>query len=190
GGKEYLDAAAEAIAYENTVFDKEYSNWPDYRIDRRKRESSNLHLSLGNHKKFMNGYCSGAPGVGLSRLGLLKSAERNPDLAKTLDRDLKRSEHFVKEVSTEIRDQLCCGRISGIDFLIEKAVRLGDEEAMAFAKEKMSLLILEKRVRGHYNLINSDGHYRKNPTLFQGTSGIGYEMLRIAEPEIIKSILI
>ncbi len=190
GGREYFDAAVEAIAYENAVYEEDRSNWPDYRIDKRKPESINIPMDLVNQKKFMSGYCAGAPGIGLARLGLLRTAEANPELKKALDRDIKRTDHFMKEVSTEIRDHLCCGRTGGIDFLIEKAMRLDDAEAMECAKELISTLLSEKRERGHYSLMNSDGRYVKNPTLFQGTAGIGYEMLRIAAPGIIKSVLI
>lgn len=190
GGAEYLDAASNSIGYENAVYDEDSWNWPDYRIDKRKLNQISINPVTENPKRFMSGYCAGAPGIGLSRLGLLKSAGGNQALKEALDRDLKRANHFVKEVSLESRDHLCCGRTGGIDFLIEKAMRLDDAEAMECAKEKISALIFEKQVRGHYSLMNADGHYTKNPTLFQGTAGIGYEMLRIAAPEIIKSILI
>ena len=190
GGREYLDAAVDAIAYENAVYEEAHSNWPDFRIDKREPESINMLQGTVNRKKFMAGYCAGAPGIGLARLGLLKSAEESPELREALDRDLKRSDHFIKKESSETRDHLCCGRTGGIDFLVEKAMRLDDAEAMECAKEMISLLIFEKRERGHYSLMNSDGRYVKNPTLFQGTAGIGYEMLRVAAPAIIKSVLI
>lgn len=190
GGREYIDAAAEALAYEDAVYDEARSNWPDYRIDKMKPESINIPMDSVNQKKFMSGYCAGAPGIGLARLGLLKSASEDPGLRDALDRDLKRTELFIKKVSLETRDHLCCGRTGGIDFLIEKAMRLDDTEAMECAKGLISTLLSEKRERGHYSLMNSDGRYVKNPTLFQGTAGIGYEMLRIAAPGIIKSVLI
>jgi lantibiotic modifying enzyme len=61
---------------------------------------------------------------------------------------------------------------------------------MELAISGMKILLDEKKQRGCYCLITSDGRYLSNPTLFQGTAGIGYEMLRLAAPDTIRSVLI
>jgi lantibiotic modifying enzyme len=121
---------------------------------------------------------------------MLAAVPYDAGFRKILLEDIDKADRFVREYSTEGRDHLCCGRTAGIDFLIEKSVRLGDKEALEFAKRGMRKLLNEKAQRGRYCLVASDGKYLSNITLFQGTAGIGYEMLRLAAPQTIPSILI
>lgn len=188
GNNEYLDAAKEAVAYENSVFDQVHCNWPDFRTKGGGSDLPKPGESAG--LKFMMGYCSGAPGVGLSRLGMLTAVPGDAGFTEILLDDIGRADRFIRDYTVEIRDHICCGRTAGIDFLIEKSIRLGDPEAMELAKGRMGMLLDEKEQRKRYCLIGSDGKFLSNITLFQGTAGIGYEMLRLAAPETIHTILI
>ena len=138
----------------------------------------------------MAGFCSGAPGIGLARLDGLKRFANDEEFKAELQRDIKRADYFVRSLKTEGRNHLCCGSAGRIDFLIEEGVRLGNHEAMALAHQKLSALVIGKQQRGHYNFHTVNGKYYYNPTLFQGTAGVGYEILRLIAPEKIRSVLI
>lgn len=177
----YLEAGREAITYENRVFDETAGNWPDFRRDPDNRQEGN---------RFMAGYCAGAPGIGLARLDSLKHLPTNAAECDIFRKDIQRADRFVRSMGKETRNHLCCGSAGRIDFLIEESLTLGSREAMELAQKKASALIHAKKQRGHYNFHVSNGRYYYNPTLFQGTAGIGYELLRLIEPEKIRSILI
>lgn len=185
GDDRFLKAAKEGLTYENSVFDEQASNWPDFRRDPRQKDTST--------KQFMAGYCSGAPGVGLSRLDQFRRGVKDPkdsSLQLMILEDIKRADRFVRSIPAEQRNHLCCGSASRVDFLIEKGLVLGDEEAMAMARKKVSELIRGKQARGHYNFHAAGGTYYYNPTLFQGTAGVGYEILRVISPETIETVLL
>lgn len=178
----YYQAARDAIQYEDAVFDTQAANWPDFRKDFRDPTPT--------RQKFMAGYCAGAPGTGLSRLDGLDRIDAQDPLVSDLLRDIKRSDEFVASMEGESRNHLCCGTAGRVDYLIEKAMRQQDPEALAHSRRLLTELILGKRQRGHYNFHAVKGKYYYNPTLFQGTTGIGYEILRLLAPDRIRSVLI
>ena len=181
GEEKYFAAGKEAIAYENSVFDEHAGNWPDFRSDPSEKDRT--------ENKFMGGYCSGAPGIGLARLDNLERIQ-NDTFAAELTRDIQRADHFIHSIKAEGRNHLCCGTAGRLDFLIEEGSRLKDGDALDFAHLRLSELIRGKQKRGHYNFHTVNGKYYYNPTLFQGTAGIGYEILRFLDPDKIKSVLI
>lgn len=182
GDPRYYEAAREAIRYEDAVFDEKAANWPDFRKDFRDPAPTS--------HKFMAGYCAGAPGTGLARLDGLARVDAQDPLSADLLRDIKRSDAFVASMEGESRNHLCCGTAGRVDYLIEKARRQQDPEALAHSRRLLSELIHGKRQRGHYNFHAVKGKYYYNPTLFQGTTGIGYEILRLLAPDRIRSVLI
>jgi type 2 lantibiotic biosynthesis protein LanM len=195
GGSEYLEAAQEAVAYETSVFSEHACNWPDFRRPQQTSDPAGAERSALPKQnepvyRFMNGYCSGAPGVGLSRLSMLSAEAGDHEFLESLRKDISRTDRFIKEYSKEPRDHLCCGRIAGIDFLIEESLALEDKSSLDRAKGMMKMLLDDKKEHGRFCILKSDGEYLYNPTLFQGTAGIAYEMLRLAAPEKIRSILI
>ena len=195
GGSEYLEAAQEAVAYETSVFSEHACNWPDFRKPQQTSDPSGVERSALPKQnepvyRFMSGYCSGAPGVGLSRLSMLSAEAGDHEFLESLRKDISRTGRFIKEYSKEPRDHLCCGRTAGIDFLIEESLASEDKSSLNRAKGMMKMLLDDKKERGRFCILNSDGKYLYNPTLFQGTAGIAYEMLRLTAPEKIRSILI
>ena len=185
GEERFFEAGKAAILYENSVFDPQAGNWPDFRKDPSDKSPK--------QNKFMGGYCAGAPGIGLSRLDILSRIENSgfaAEIEAELLKDIQRTGNFIRSIHNEGRNHLCCGGAGRVDFLIEEGHRLKDQEAMSLAHRKLSDLILGKQKRGHYNFHTVNGKYYYNPTLFQGTAGIGYEILRFLDPERIQSVLI
>lgn len=186
GEKGYLDGAYDAICYENTCFDEEAGNWPDYRTDPGNKEG---------RRQFMSGYCSGAPGIGISRKAAAEiirdcleqnhsmepeEKEKAKKLLALCEKDILRAAEYTgtRRADQSVREHLCCGEAGRIDFLIH----LG-KDAQKEAKERISYMVRRKEKVGEYSYHPAEGFFYKNLSMFQGDAGIGYELLRIIAPE-------
>lgn len=92
-----VDAATRAFAYERSVFSEDAQNRPDLRGD-------------GDSRSFLAGWCSGAPGIALSRLRALQPALSHPHVG------LWRTELTTAAATTADAlfgplDHLCCGNL-------------------------------------------------------------------------------
>jgi len=89
-------------------------------------------------------------------------------------------------------DGLCCGNMGRADFLLTAGLRLGRPDLPVQAHEIASQVVARGKKQGGYCLIDDDmpsalGCY---PGFFQGEAGIGYELLRLAYPERLPSVLL
>ena len=83
GEERFLTAARDAVAYEDSVFDEESGNWPDFRNDSGEKGRT--------ARKFMGGYCAGAPGIGLARLDGIKRVKNGDPFSAELVQDVQKS---------------------------------------------------------------------------------------------------
>lgn len=166
----YLDAAVEAIEFESSGFDPERNAWPD------------LRFSPGTSATaFANAWCHGASGIALLRLEALRHEHRESWL-----RDVDTAVARIKDETSPL-DQLCCGHAGRAELLVEAARRL-DRPALQEAAREVAVALLERAERrGKFCLATRGG--LSNPGLFLGTAGIGYQLLRIAFPGTVPSLL-
>lgn len=170
--KVYLEAAREAIAYEARVFSPQAGNWPDLRTFAQK-----------NDRPFMVSWCHGASGIALGRLGglsILRTAE--------IDRDIEVALQTTQNHTLNDADCLCCGNFGRIETLLVAAQKLSRPELKASAEQRIAWAVDRSQQAGGYlfpNLPNSVF----SPSFFQGTSGIGYQMLRFVDPNTLPSVL-
>lgn len=172
----FKEAALEALAYENSLYEPEYKNWPDLRKNPFEKDS--------NKKAFMMGWCSGAPGVGLARMNMLESNSE-----QVIGQDIEKAVQFTRSLKQELSDHICCGHAGGIDLLIEASLLRNRPDLLEEARERMGMVIGRMQHNGHYLLNGSDHGAIFNPSFFQGISGIGYQLLRCIAPDEIKSLL-
>lgn len=172
GETAFREAAEEAIAYERRCFDAEAGNWPDLRV------------APSEDPAFMCSWCHGAPGIALGRLGL-GPRHRSPEVLAEIDAavaaTLASPPHGF--------DHLCCGNFGRVDIVLEAARRLERPEWRDLARQQASWAIRRARQAGSY--FYSDRLPPKIPYfgLFSGVSGIGYALLRLADPDALPSIL-
>ncbi|MEA2163992.1 MAG: hypothetical protein QOK37_2119 [Thermoanaerobaculia bacterium] len=158
----FLDAAREGIAYEDSLFDATEENWPDLRQ---------------KHRSFMNAWCHGAAGIGMARVAG-SAIEETPALC----RDIAAARDAVLREGVAGKDGLCCGALGRAELL----VALDDERAI----EHASAVVARAHASGAYTLSGRSGADFFDPSLFQGLAGIGYELLRIARPADVASVLV
>jgi rhamnogalacturonyl hydrolase YesR len=191
--------ARQAFLYERYFFNqaKKHKNWPDLRkgiyTDDDYQEHQKAFLE-GNLDFFtrggdMNAWCHGAAGIGLSRLRawqLLKDPVYKHEVQIVVD----------KTILTDIESSnlnplfiLCHGSGGNAELFIYAYQILGDKKYLSLA-EKIALNALAYHEKHNHYLAG----YRapgagEDRSLFMGSAGIGYFLLRLANPFHVPSIL-
>ncbi len=87
-------------------------------------------------------------------------------------------------------DQLCCGNFGRIDLLLTAAERLQRPELAELAQRRTASLLQRRPAGTDFHYHHRMGCDAFNPGLFQGASGIGYQLLRMAFPTVLPSLLL
>jgi len=176
GDERYRATALEGLRYESSQFLPEEGNWLD--------TSSPIDAGQGpkaGDKALSLAWCYGAPGIGLSRLHALSQL----------------GEAFVREeaevaVRTTLRQGfgrnhcLCHGDMGNLDVLLQAAGILRNP-ALCHAVDELAASVLASMRRDGWICGVPLGV--ESPALMNGLAGIGYGLLRIAEPERVPSVL-
>jgi type 2 lantibiotic biosynthesis protein LanM len=175
GDRAYKQAASEGIAYERSVFSTSVGNWPDFRsFDQQNGQPG-----------FMVNWCHGAPGIGLGRLGGLSILD-----TEEIHQDVKVALQATQKYGLRSVDNLCCGNFGRIEVLLVAAQKLSSPELLKTAREKSASVVARAAQTGGYQLFANLPNHVFSPSFFQGTAGIGYELLRLAYPETLPSVLL
>ncbi len=174
GELRFRAAAEEAIAYETSVYSIENRNWPDFR-DWPAQEGT----------QFMLAWCAGATGIGLARLGglsVLDSPSIRKDIAIAIQTTLASPPSEV--------DHLCCGNLGRIDFLLEASLRVERPDLLDEARRRAAEIVRRAVHAGRFCLHAQAPGVTDSPSFFQGTAGIGYALMRLAEPKGLPCVLL
>lgn len=140
---------------------------------------------IGEGQGVPGSLCSGWSGMGLAYLG--SAAVMNElQIPCPLEKILRQAENS----SWEYGDHYCCGNSGRIDFLLEASMRLERPELLAEARRRALGMMRRKEENGGYQIKGRDSRAISNPSFFQGLSGIGYTLLRCADPQAISSVLL
>jgi lantibiotic modifying enzyme len=171
-------AALAAIDYERSLFSAEAGNWPDLREF---EPSSKTTKNSQAEEKFTTAWCHGAPGIGLARLRSLRHID-DAEIRAEIDVSLR----TTSELGFGGNHSLCHGDLGNLELLLE-ASRILDEPQWLAQAGRMAAMILKS--------FDKDGWLCgvpldvESPGLMTGLAGIGYELLRIAEPARVPSVL-
>ena len=176
GEERFRKVALEAIAYERSLFSLKVANWPDL------REFENTVLSESKGLvNFMTAWCHGAPGIGLGRLRSLPYLD-NAEIRAEIDTALK----TTLTQGFGLNHCLCHGDLGNLDLLLQASLTLDDPKWRSQVN-RLAAIILES--------INQHGWLCgvplgvETPGLMTGLAGMGYQLLRLAEPTRIPSAL-
>ncbi len=171
----YRDVAIEGIRYERSRLLVGEGNWLETDQSDRKAAGSKGESTLSV------AWCYGAPGVGLARLRSLDVLDHpfiREDLdiaiATTVDRGFGRNH------------SLCHGDLGNLDFLMQAARRLGDEDLARTCLRIQAMTIASIEAHG---LLCGVPLGVQSPSMMNGLAGIGYGLLRAADPERVPSVL-
>ena len=181
--------ADQAFAYEDYWFEK-LENWPDFRrgiYTDQDREEQLAALHRGDRDyflgdRFMFAWCHGAPGLALARARSFELTGEQImahmfEQALALTREVEERPHPKGYNFT-----LCHGNCGNREGFLEAWRLKGDEAAREFAAALVEPIIehldQDKPLEsGFPGLVYDD------PSLFMGNAGIGYYLLRLADPE-------
>jgi type 2 lantibiotic biosynthesis protein LanM len=167
----FRQAAQEAIAYEHSVFITEEGNWPDFRGS-----------STKDRSVCMCSWCHGAPGIGLARVAGLDILD-TPEIRQ----DVEVAINTTKQHKLSGMDHLCCGNLGRVEFLFTAGRKLSRPDLVEEAMKQAAQVVALAQQRGHFSYGSIlDFH----PGFFQGAAGIGYQLLRLAYPDQLPSVLL
>jgi lantibiotic modifying enzyme len=126
-----------------------------------------------------------AKNIGLGRLGglsILETSEIHQDIEVALQTTQKYDLQGV--------DHLCCGNLGRCEVLLLAAQKLSRPELLTIAQQRAGWVVARAKQAGGYQLFPNLPNHVFSPDFFGGTAGIGYELLRLAYPEVLPSVLL
>lgn len=174
GERRFRAAAAEAVAYERTLFSPEAQNWIDVR-------TSSDEGTTGARTS-MTAWCHGAAGIGLARLDSLADLD---DAQAPAEIELATQTTVTHGLGGS--HCLCHGDLGNVELLLasdrasarDRWTRVVDRSAAAVLDD----LAGERCCCGTPSGVESPG-------LMTGLAGIGYGLLRLAHPRFVPSVLV
>ena len=134
---------------------------------------------------FNNSWASGIAGIGLGRLGSLSVLD-TPAIRQEIERIVTQTQkHCLSDV-----DNLAWGNFGRIETLLVASQTFNRQELYEFVLQATTTLVRQAQSKGRFNFNSSSVPAIYNPGFFHGTSGIGYQLLRIAYPHLLPSILL
>jgi type 2 lantibiotic biosynthesis protein LanM len=168
GDPKLLELARASTAHEDAGFDEAIGNWPDLRAQ----------------AAFTASWCHGGPGIALARIGGLRHLD-GPTTRTTIERGLA----LTMRLGLFNVDYTCCGNMGLADILAVAGRRLGRPELTEAALRRAWAVVVRARTTGGYLLDPMLPKAMTNPTLFQGTAGIGYTLVGLAVPDVPCALL-
>jgi lantibiotic modifying enzyme len=177
GEERFQAAAVAAIAYERTLFSPDMGNWRDLReleVLRRAAPSA--------QDVFVTLWCHGAPGIGLARLRALSHLD-DAVIRNEIDTAL----HTTLAQGFGLNHSLCHGDLGNLELLLQ-ASQVLDNPQWRPQVDRLAAMILES-IDQHGWLCGIPLGV-ESPGLMTGLAGIGYGLLRLAEPMCVPSVLV
>jgi type 2 lantibiotic biosynthesis protein LanM len=172
GEERFRTTGLAAITYERSLFAPKVGNWRDNRNP----------LANKGQEPFMTVWCHGAPGIGLARLCCLPhldDAEIRSEINTALKTTLTHGFGF--------NHSLCHGDLGNLELLLQASQTLDDPQWKTQV-DRLAAIILES-IDKHGWLCGVPLGV-ETPSLMTGLAGIGYGLLRLAEPTRVPSILV
>jgi type 2 lantibiotic biosynthesis protein LanM len=167
GEKRYQQAGTEALAYERSLYSPEHRNWPDLR-----------NIAGG---RFVSAWCHGAPGIGLSRISALRYWQDS-----FIEQEIEAALSTTWAEGLGNNHALCHGDLGNGDILLHASEVLHQRRWRACADQIAASALARANATG-WVCANPLGV--ESPGFMTGLAGIGYALLRLANPTRVPSML-
>lgn len=165
-----LGLIREALDYERAVFEAGRADWTMFvSPGRRGLEAS---------------WCWGAAGVALARLALADTLP-DPDIREELETALQ----TTRWAPPSDAFHLCCGHIGRLAVEFEAALRLPRPDLLGHVEGALESTLYRTLAHAGAQFFPNLGRGSYNAGLFQGLAGVGYQLLRFADPSKYPSLL-
>ncbi len=169
GEQRFHDAASQALAYERKHFSEEAQNWLDLREE-------------ANTPSYTSAWCHGAAGIGLARLATLPYLD-TPEIRK----EIQAAVHTTLQTGFGHNHSLCHGDLGNLELLLQASCTLATPQIQAHFERTASVVL---KSISEYGYLCGVPLGVENPGLMAGLAGIGYGLLRLAEPGVVPSVLV
>ena len=177
GQSHFKEAALQGIAYERQMFSEEDQNWYDLR-------SFGDHASAEVHTSgCMSAWCHGAPGIGLGRLA---SLHYMPD-DNYIHQEIESAINTTLNSGFRVNHSLCHGSLGNLELLLSAAQTLPESHYVESINQITPEILTNIEQNGWRTGLPLE---LESPGLMVGLAGIGYQLLRLAEPEKVPSVLV
>ena len=167
----YLETARRAVAFERALWCPQTGDW----LDLRKR--------TGEDAPKIVAWCNGAPGIGLARV---RSRRYWDD--PSITQDIERAVESTVTHGFAMNHSLCHGALGNVELLLEASRSAPSQrrlaEQLSDAVEEVLLAIEQQGPACGVPLAV------ESPGLMTGLAGIGYQCLRLADPDRVPSVLL
>lgn len=175
GDARFTGAGLAAFAWEQEAFWAELRRWTERREGEAPPPESTVAMA----------WCYGAPGVALSRLRALPHIHA-AETRNALEQEIGDALRLTRERGFGLSHCLCHGDLGNLDILLEAARQLSDPELTAEVERRGRTVLLSIEQNGPR--CGTRGGV-ESPGLMNGLAGIGYGLLRLADPENVPSVL-
>jgi type 2 lantibiotic biosynthesis protein LanM len=187
GDQRFRQTALGALEYERNLYSAERANWPDLRepkgADESQKESreSKESKEYGEEPRFVWAWCHGAAGAALGRIRML-SIYNDEALMAEAEAAARSTLHYGMGGN----HSLCHGSLGNLETLLLASSAFADSQLAETVNRLASAIVESIRIHGWVcgNPMNVE-----SPGLMTGLAGIGYQLLRLAEPEVVPSVL-
>ncbi|MFL5349041.1 MAG: type 2 lanthipeptide synthetase LanM family protein [Hyalangium sp.] len=169
GEARFHEAAHEALSYERSLFSAEKGNWPDLRGSK-------------ETPQYKSSWCHGSTGIGLARLASLRhkdDAQVRQEIAVALA--------DTRAVGLGRDHSLCHGDLGSLELLLAAREAQGQSGPDA-ELERWTGIVLDSIER--HGWLSGAPLGVETPGFMVGLAGIGYELLRLAEPGRVPSVVV
>jgi lantibiotic modifying enzyme len=166
----FLRAGYEILHHQDSHYSTDHGGWPDIRA-----QPWSYPLS----------WCHGSIAPGMVRLALQtheRDGQPSASLLGLLD--------GIDSIGLHDNDGLCCGTTGSIDLLLSVGRELHQPYYGDRANYWLPQMIQRAHDRGGYVTAAEYPGIYQQPTLFQGTAGIAYQIARCAYPRLFPSLLL
>jgi len=162
----------EALTYERSCFSKEENNWPDF------RKNDEMH----SIPRFMTAWCHGAPGIGIARLDMQHYWHDklfNDEIEIAVNTTLKNGYHSYLN--------LCHGNLGNLELLFMlNEVKNTDLSKTQYLQQACNIIQSINKNGIKCGIASSES----TPGLMTGTAGVSYQLMRVAYPDRVPSVLL
>jgi type 2 lantibiotic biosynthesis protein LanM len=176
GDDRLRETALGGVAYEQSLFRTPEQNWPDLRL-------LDGEEAAGPEPRFGWTWCHGAPGIGLSRFAM-SATLKSPELLDQAVVALHSTSRFG--LGNGHGHCLCHGDLGNLEMHLGASERLGDPRWERIRRARLGGILSEIAERGYACGVPNGA---ETPGLLTGLAGIGYGLLRQAQPALVPSLL-
>ena len=177
GDEKLVAAARDAVAYEQQLYDRGTGNWTDVRTFPPVEGGGS---PVGGGDAGLLAWCHGAPGVGIGRILCL------PQLGPELRPDIEAALDVTRRAGFGENQSLCHGDLGNLELFAMAAATLPGTDLAEETGQLLGGIVAGLEENGY---ICGLPHGVQSPGLLTGLAGIGYGLLRFADPAGTPSVL-